>query len=68
MTEQAKLLDADEVRARLAAACKPNRAEWARDNNMSDTYVADVLAKRREPAGKVLRALGLRRVTGYLPS
>lgn len=38
---------------------------WARLNDVSRVYVSDVLAGRRDPAGKILEALGLEKVPTY---
>ena len=53
----------------LQAACKEagSQRAWARANGVSDAYVSDCLAGRREPGDSIARALGYRPVTMYVP-
>lgn len=55
------------MRARLRRACKHtgSQAAWAKAHDLGAAYVSDVLNGRREPGAKMLRALGLRRITCY---
>lgn len=57
----------DKVKILLKRACEKagGQNRWAMLNDMSGVYVSDVLAGRREPAGKMLTALGLERVVTY---
>lgn len=57
----------DKVRDILRKACRKagGQSQWAGLNGMSGVYVSDVLAGRKEPAGKMLTALGLERVVTY---
>lgn len=50
---------------RLACERAGSQAAWARANGMSSVYVSDVLSGRREPAGKLLAALGVERAIAY---
>jgi hypothetical protein len=38
---------------------------FAQDNEMSATYVSDVLKGRREPGKKIIEAVGVEKVTVY---
>jgi gp16 family phage-associated protein len=40
-------------------------AAWARENNISASYVHDVLTNRRDPGESILVPLGLERVVSY---
>ena len=57
----------DEVRELLLSACEEagTQQAWAKAHRISPQYVTDVLKERREPGGKMLAALGLRRVVAY---
>jgi len=57
----------EQLLARLRRECDRagGQTAWARSNNMSAVYVSDVLAGKREPAGKMLAALGVERVVSY---
>ena len=55
----------EHVRDILASVTRENQAAWARANNMSPSYVSDVLRGRREPGKPILAALGLRCETSY---
>ena len=65
-------MTADEVRALLRDQCANagSRAAWLRERRaagyqMTSALVSFVLSGRLEPCGKVLAALGLRRVVTY---
>ncbi len=57
----------DRVRELLRQACETagSQSAWAQAHEMTGAYVSDVINGRREPGPKVLRALGLSRVTCY---
>ncbi len=57
-----------EVRALLRGACRRAGSQdaWARRTGLSPQHVSDVLLGRREPAGQILRALGLSRRVRYV--
>lgn len=60
-------MNAEVVRKRLRKAsdqCGGQRA-LARMLGVSSTYLNDVIVGRKEPAGKLLDALGLQRVVRY---
>ncbi|QSJ18976.1 hypothetical protein JYQ62_09660 [Nostoc sp. UHCC 0702] len=40
---------------------------FAQDNELSATYVSDVLKARREPGKKILEAVGVEKITVYRP-
>lgn len=63
-------MNADKVIALLRDECSRagSQRAWAMKHGISAPYVADVLRGRREPAGKVLDALGLERVVTYEPT
>lgn len=42
-----------------------SQTAWARENGLSAVYVSDVLTGKRDPAGKLLAALGVERVVSY---
>lgn len=50
---------------RRAVTSAGSQRKWALAHGVSVQYVCDVLAGRREPGGKVLAALGVRRVVSY---
>jgi hypothetical protein len=60
-------MTAEEVRDLIRLACKDAGAikAWAAKHGISGAYVGDVLLGRREPAGKILDALGLIKVVTY---
>jgi hypothetical protein len=60
-------MTAEKVREMLRNVCRKagGQSQWAGLNGMSGVYVSDVLAGRKEPAGKMLAALGLERVVTY---
>ena len=39
---------------------------WADKHGVSEQYLSDVLRGRREPGAKILRAMKLKRVVGYV--
>jgi hypothetical protein len=47
----------------LRAKCNGDQQAWAKANGLSPAYVSDVLNGRRDPADKILAALGLRRLS-----
>ena len=55
------------ARLRQRAARAGSQAALAQQLGITPTYLSEVLGGRREPGPKFLRALGLRRVTVYLP-
>ena len=62
------MISTDEMRRLLREACKAagNQRAWAKANGVSDTYVSDCLAGRREPGDSIARALGYKPVTMYM--
>lgn len=52
----------------IEAACEAagSQKAWAERHGLSSGTVGDVLHTRRDPGPKLLRALGLRRVTRYV--
>jgi hypothetical protein len=65
------LLTAEDVRARLKAACEAagGQAAWAKENRVSGVYVNDIIHGRRDPVSLVLGPLGLRQVERlYVPA
>jgi hypothetical protein len=62
-----KRINEDDVRAKLLRACEQagSQKSWAEKNGVSAVYVCDVLQGRRGPGGKILAALGCRRVVLY---
>lgn len=58
-------MTADDVREKLRKAVDGNASAWARPLGISQAYVSDVLAGRREPGDKILQALGLEKVVTY---
>jgi len=55
----------DQVVALLRASFNGSQRAWAKRHNISTQYVSDVLSSRRPPGGKILQALGLKRVVSY---
>lgn len=62
------MLSEDDVRERLRAAIREagSQKAYAEQHKLSEAYISDVLRGRREPARKILEALGLVRVVGYV--
>ena len=60
-----KPLTANEVRERLRAACNGDQQGWAAEHLFSPPYISDVLNGRREPAERILAALGLKKTVIY---
>ena len=60
-------MTADDVRnlMRREIAKKGTIGAWAREANINAAYVSDVLRGHREPAHKILAALGIERVVTY---
>ncbi len=56
------LLRLTDVYRLLRKACERagGQAAWARQHQISETYVCDVMQARRSPGPSVLKALGLR--------
>lgn len=44
---------------------KGGAASWAREMDISASYISDVLNRRREPGPRILKAMGLESVTIY---
>lgn len=61
----AKTLSPDAVRAMLRQEVGDSQSAWAARHDISPAYVSDVINGRRDPAGKILRALGLTKTVGY---
>ena len=61
------MMDAQDVRLLLANQCQlaGSQKAWAEMNDLSSSYVCDVLMQRREPGDSILAALGLERVVTY---
>jgi hypothetical protein len=59
----------EDVRAMLRTAVEAagSQIAWARAHRLSGVYVSDVLHGRREPAGKILAALGMEKIVMYRP-
>lgn len=57
----------DQVKRMIRTQCAKagGQGQWANQNRLSAAYVSDVLNGRREPAGKLLDALGLERVVTF---
>lgn len=58
-------MTADQVRGLMKRAAGDSQKAWADRHKISASFVSDVLLGRREPAGKILDALGLERVVSY---
>jgi len=60
-------MDRENVLALLRQKCDEagGQKAWAAVHGVSQVYVSDVLAGRREPAGKIIAALGLERVVTF---
>lgn len=60
-------LSVETVRAMLKDACDipGGQSAWADDHGINRSFVANVIAGRREPSEKICEALGLRRVVVY---
>jgi hypothetical protein len=63
-------MTADDVRKRLAEACKETGSQraWAKRYKFSAAYVSDVLLGRREPADAICKALKIKRIVTYMTS
>lgn len=66
MTGEITLVD---VFGLIRTACRAagGQSAWAEANGMSAAYVSDVLNARREPGPRMLAAIGLRKITRYVP-
>ncbi|NBO66546.1 MAG: transcriptional regulator [Acidobacteria bacterium] len=53
----------------LRRACREagNQSAWAMQHGLTPQYVSDVLNVRRPITDNILHALGLKRVTRYVP-
>lgn len=60
-------LSVETVRAMLNDACSGigGQTAWAEDHDICRSFVANVIAGRREPSNKVCAALGLCRIVVY---
>lgn len=65
MSAMTRTMTSDQVRTMLRLAINGNASAWAKERGMSPAYVSDILRGSREPAGKVLDALGVERVVTY---
>lgn len=61
------MMTSDDVRALLRdkVAAAGSAMKWAEDAGTAATYVSDVLRGKVEPGPRILKALGLERVTTY---
>ena len=61
------MISTTEMRRLLREACKAagSQRAWAKAKGMSDAYISDCLAGRREPGESIAKALGYRPVTMY---
>ena len=61
------VLNADQVRERLRAACQKagSLSAWARANGVTKAYVSSVLTGNQEPTHSVTYPLGLTRVVHW---
>jgi hypothetical protein len=64
-----KRLDTWELRDLLRTACEAagSQQAWARQHKVSDSYVSDVLAGKKEPGESITSALGYKRAVVYVP-
>lgn len=69
----AKMITSDELRKILRAACKMagSQAEWVRRNSKPDaiiqrSHVSEVLNGDKEPSAKIGKALGYKKVNGWI--
>jgi hypothetical protein len=62
-----KQIDPDDLIALLSLRCVAagSMSAWARQKGVSTTYVSEVLRGKKEPGGKLLKAIGYRRVVMY---
>ncbi len=56
----------EEVRQRLRDACQPTQYDWGNLHGFPQTYISQVVTGQRPPSPRLLRALGLRKVTRYV--
>ena len=51
----------------LGRACQEagGQARWAKLNDVSQAYISDVLAGKRDPGDKILAGLGIERIVTY---
>lgn len=57
----------DELLDHLRDECarSGSQVSWAKAHDLAPAYLNDVLNRRREPGGKVLAALGVRKMVWY---
>lgn len=65
-SRMSKALSPDQVRALLREAVGDSQTLWARAHGISPAYVSDTLSGKRDPAGKILCALGLTKTVAYV--
>jgi len=60
-------MNKDQLLSRLKKLCDEagGQKAWATANGVSQQYVNDVLAGRREPGDAILNAMGIERVVTY---
>ncbi len=60
-------MNVDQVREKLAQACRKagSAAAWARQADLSESYVSDVLSGKRSPSDRILTALSIIKVVTY---
>jgi hypothetical protein len=60
-------MDVESVRLFLARACREagSARQWAKQHDLSDSYVSDVLSGKRAPSDRILAALSIIRVVTY---
>ena len=62
------MFSAKDMRSFLRHKCESagSQAEWCRQNNLDGAYVSAVLNGRIQPGGKMLAALGYRKITTFV--
>lgn len=62
-------MNKEQVLSRLSKLCAEagGQKAWAIANGVSQQYVNDVLAGRRDPGDAILNAMNIERVTSYRP-
>lgn len=65
-----ELIDTEEVRRRLRAACEAEGSQmaFAAKHGIHRVLVSNIISGRREPTYQTARALGLTKVTRYVTS
>lgn len=58
----------DKLRNLLKKSCKEagSQRKWAMENDFSAAYVGDVLKGNRDPGDKIGKALGYKKVNGWV--